>query len=153
MLRGDRDEEKTDITYFMTAKAERGGIVCLSGVGGSGAALDSKGNVVSELVNLSGAKPVGILLNDVVDVDLSRYKLNEYKNEVNVGGKVTILRRGWVVTNKVQGAPTAGAPAYVGQSGLISATNVGSAVVIGEFMSAKDAQGYAKVNINLPATR
>lgn len=151
-LKGDRIEFLSDISYFMNSVAERGGIVSLSGTGGSGAAMDQSANLVAEVANPSGSKPVGVLLQDVVNIDLTRQHLNHFKNEVQKGGKVAVLRQGYVVTNKIQGTPTAGSPAYVGHSGLISATNVGSATVIGEFRSSKDQDGYAKVEVNLPAT-
>jgi hypothetical protein len=155
-LKGDRIEVLSDISYFMNSVAERGGIVSLSGTGGSGAAMDQAANLVAEVANPSGAKPVGILMQDVVNIDLTRQHLNHFKAEVQKGGKVCVLRQGYVVTNKIQGNPTAGSPAYVGHSGLFSTTNVGgasyTAMLVGEFRTSKDQDGYAKVDINLPAT-
>lgn len=151
-LKGDRIEFLSDISYFMNSVAERGGVVSLGGTGGSGAAMDQAANLVAEVANPSGAKPVGILTQDVVSIDLTRQHLNEYKAEVQKGGKVCVLRQGYVVTNKIQGNPAPSTPAYVGHSGLISATNVGNPMVIGEWRSSKDQDGYAKVDINLPAT-
>ena len=51
-------------------------------------------------------------MNDVVNKDLTRTHLNQHKDEVQKGGKVTILRKGYVVTNAVTGTPTAGGAAY-----------------------------------------
>lgn len=151
-LKTDRYEMQTDISFFMTSEATRGGVASLV-TGGSGAAMDQGVALVSYAANPSGVKPVGLLLNDVKNNDLTRVPLNRYKNEVQVGGKVTLLRKGWVVTNNIQGAPVAGGAAYVGQSGNIATSNVSNnATVIGMFLSSKDQDGYAKVEINLPVT-
>jgi len=98
--------------------------------------------------NPSGKVPIGILLNDMVDVDITRHKVNPYKNEVQKGGKVTILRKGWVITDMIHstGTPGAGSGLYLADSGLFStstralALNSG-ATPIGKFLSAKDSNG------------
>ena len=51
-------------------------------------------------------------MNDVVNKDLTRTHLNQYKDEVQKGGKVTVMTRGWVVTSNVTGSPTPGQVAY-----------------------------------------
>jgi len=117
-LKADRLEFQTDISFFMNEVAERGGVACYDSTSGSGAAMDQGAALVTYQANPSGKVPVGILMNDMVNVDLTRQILNPYKNEVQKGSKVTLLRKGWVVTNKVQGTPTAGARVYVGQSGI-----------------------------------
>lgn len=155
-LKGDRNEVQTDITYFMNEVAERGGVVCLS-TGGSGAAMDQGQALVTYAATASGKVPMGILLNDVVNIDLTRQKLNPYKNEVQKGSKVTILRKGWVVTNRIQGsAPTAGQSAFPAHSGNLAGSNLVSSPnnlpVVGTWMSNVDQDGYAKVEINLPAS-
>lgn len=150
-LKPDRYEMQTDISFFMNEVAERGGVATLV-TGGSGAAMDQSQALVSYAVNASGKAPIGVLLNDMVNVDLTRYKLNKYKNEVQKGGKVTLLRKGYVVTNMVQGTPTAGGKVYPGQSGNFATTDVDTGgTVIGSFLSSKDQDGYAKVEVNLPA--
>ncbi len=155
-LKADRYEESTDISYFMTAATgDRGGVVCLDLLSASGAALDQGDNTVSYQAAASTDVPVGILLNDVVNKDLTRTHLNQYKDEVQLGGKVTVLTRGWVVTNKVTGAPAAGDLAYasetIGEISTVAANAEASGnLAIGRFMSAKDADGYAKVYVNLP---
>ena len=155
-LKADRYEESTDISYFMTAATgDRGGVVCLDLLSASGAALDQGDNTVSYQAAAATDVPVGILLNDVVNKDLTRTHLNQYKDEVQLGGKVTVLTRGWVVTNKVTGTPAAGDLAYASETiGEISSeaadAQASGNLAIGRFMSAKDADGYAKVYVNLP---
>lgn len=158
-LKSDRYEESTDISFFYTAgTATRGGVVCLDLLSASGAAMDQGDNTVSYQQATSTDVPVGILLNDVVDKDLTRTHLNQYKDEVQKGGKVTVLTRGWVVTNMINGTPTPGAVAYAsdsaGTAGYLttSAANAAASgnLAVGRFMSRKDADGYAKVYVNLP---
>lgn len=148
-LKPDRIELLTDVSFFMNTTAERGGVVSVV-TAGSGVAMDDANAVVEYAAAVSG-KPVGVLLNDVVDLDLTRQHINWYRDEVQKGGKVTLLRQGQVTTNRlVAGAtPSAGVDAYVGASGLIGTSNASNAVKIGQFLSAKDADGYAKVSVNL----
>ena len=155
-LKGDRYELQTDVSFFMNEVAERGGVVVLNNTP-SGAAMDASNNVVTYAADPTGKVPMGVLLNDMVNLDLTRQHINWHKDEIQKGGKVTVLRKGYVLTNKIStsGTPVAGNYAYVADSGLIS-TSVraleldGGAQPIGRFMTAKDADGYAKVEINLP---
>ena len=89
-LKTDRYEFQTDISYFMNEAAERGGMASLS-TGGSGAAMDQGVNLATYASTGSGKVPLGILLNDMVNIDLTRQHLNQYKNEVQKGSKVTLL--------------------------------------------------------------
>ena len=148
-LKPDRIEHKTDISFFMNTTAERGGVVSVV-TAGSGVSMDDANAVVSYRATVSGAKPVGLLLNDVVDLDLTRQHINWYRDEMQVGGKVTLLRQGQVTTNMIvsDATPSAGDDAYVGVSGLIGTSSTNS-VKVGQFLSAKDADGYAKVSVNL----
>jgi hypothetical protein len=172
-LKGDRKiTDGVDISFFMNQVAERGVAVILS-TAGSGAAMDDGAALATKptVAHGSGQYPLGILLCDVVSGDLTRTHLNQYKNEVQVGGKVEILRRGTIVTNMVEGTPTAGQTVYIGTSttsGTISGVSAGAteplAIVgaasgqqqstayckpLGTFLSSKDSDGYAKVDINL----
>ena len=146
-LKPDRIELLTDVSFFMNSTAERGGVACVS-TGGSGISMDDANAVVAYAATVSGSKPVGVLLNDVVNIDLTRQHINWHKDEVQLGGKVTLLRNGQVTTNRVTGSPAAGVDAYVGVSGLIGTSSTNS-VKIGQFLSAVDADGYAKVSVNL----
>lgn len=148
-LKPDRIELMTDVSFFMNTTAERGGVVSVV-TAGSGVSMDDASAVVAYAATVSGSKPVGVLLNDVVDLDLTRQHINWYRDEVQKGGKVTVLRQGQVTTDRiVSGAnPSAGDDAYVGVSGLIGTSSTNS-VKIGQFLSSTDADGYAKVSVNL----
>lgn len=150
-LKPDRVEVLTDISFFMNTTAERGGVASVvTATSGVGVSMDDANAVVAYAAVASGAKPVGILMNDVVNLDLTRQHINWHKDEVQVGGKVTLLRQGQVTTNQLVAGttPSAGADAYVGASGLIGTSST-NAVKIGQFLSAKDSDGYAKVSVNL----
>jgi hypothetical protein len=151
-LKSDRIELLTDISFFMNTTAERGGIagIAVAGTAGSGVSMDDANAVVAYVAAVSGTRPIGVLLNDVVNLDLTRQHINWHKDEVQVGGKVTLLRIGQVTTDRLVGGitPTAGTPAYVGANGLIGTSSTNS-VQIGTFLSGKDADGYAKVSVNI----
>jgi hypothetical protein len=149
-LKPDRIELLTDVSFFMSTTGTRGGVVSISTAStGVGVAMDDADAVVAYASNPSGAYPVGVLLNDVVDLDLTRQHINWHKDEVQKGGKVTILRNGQFTTSNINGNPAAGQTAYVHSGGNISATQVTGAVAVGQFLSAKDSDGYAKVSINV----
>ncbi len=153
-LKSDRYELQTDISFFYNeGTATRGGVV-VHDTAGSGAAMDQGVNLVKYAVVTGANVPVGILLNDVVNKDLTRTHLNQHKDEVQKGGKVTVLRKGYVVTNNITGTPSAGDPAFACHvnSGNIRKDSPGSSGVlqIGRFVSTKDEDGYAKVEVNLP---
>ena len=152
-LKPDRDPVQTDISFFCNQTASRGGIVCFS-TAGSGVAMDQAAAAVQYKTSASGGKPVGILLNDVVNLDLTRQKANVHKDEVQLGSKVTIMTKGWVVTDYLTSGITvsAGDTAYMAAEGRITNVNAGAVAtpVVGAFLSTKDEDGFAKVSVNLP---
>ena len=155
-LKADRNELDVDISFFMNETAEKGQIVSYS-TAGSGAAMDQAGALATVAAATGSVIPIGVLLNDVVDIDLTRQHINWHKDEVQKGGKVSILKKGYIVTDQVAltGSYVAGALAFMDDddTGLIvNAAHVddGEYTAIGRFMSDKDEDGYYKVEINLP---
>jgi len=153
-LKADRNELDVDISFFMNETAEKGQVVSIQ-TAGSGAAMDQAG----ALVRIHGADgstiPVGVLLNDVVDIDLTRQHINWHKDEVQKGGKVAILKKGYVVTDQIEGTPTAGALAFMddadtGKFAVAASIDDTEYTAVGRFMSVKDEDGYCKVEVNLP---
>ena len=156
-LKADRHELQTDISFFYNTGSvgvARGGVVVHDTTAGSGAAMDQGVNKVKYDTVTAASRPVGILLNDVVNKDLTRTHLNQHKDEVQLGGKVTLLRKGWVVTNLISDTPSAGDVAYACHvtAGNIRTDSPGSSGVlaIGRFLSSQDEDDYAKVEVNLP---
>jgi hypothetical protein len=113
------------------------------------------------VLNGSGEVLAGILLCDVVSGDLTKTHLNAQRDEVQVGSKVTLLRRGWIVTNMISGAVTKGHGAYAaGADGTGTLQSVAPATYgawtvtaavprVGVWLSTKDSDGYAKLEVNL----
>ena len=156
-LKTDRSALHTDISFFMNEAATRGGVVALS-TASSGAAMDAGGALVTYAASPSGKVAMGMLMNDMVSIDLTRQHLNQHKDEVQKGGKVTLLQRGWVVTSNLEGTdPNGGDLAYLAHSGNLASSNIGGTdsaekMVVGRFLSDVDEDGYAKVFIDLPNT-
>ncbi len=155
---GDYDDQ-SGITYGGT----RGGVVVSTGATPSGAALDQTVNGAWYIGAPSGETPIGMLMNDVVAVDLTRQILNPYKSEAQVGDKVSIMRKGWAVTSSVDtttGTVVVGGACYLGPSGNLSAdsgglwgSGIGGAEpkhpLVGKWLSGADEDGYYKVYIDL----
>ena len=161
-----------DISFFVDVTVSKGELLCLN-TGGSGVALGD-GNAVaykypfgatgaghaSLATGLPGnLVPLGISFTDVVNYDLTKQPINWHKDEVQVGSKVRILRIGWCVTDKVFPGLTirAGENCYAGVSGYVTnvesvlyGTNGANVAKIGQFLSSKNADGFAKVAVNLP---
>jgi thiamine pyrophosphokinase len=156
-LKPDRDLARTDVSFFMNEVAERGGVAVLS-TGGSGAAMDQSAALVTYAAEPSGKMPLGIVLGDMVNYDLTKRHLDDYKYETQKGGKMALLKQGYVVTNNIEGSTTslAGKPAYIAHSGNVAQSNIVAddtgGQIVGTFLSNVDEDGYAKVEVNLPRT-
>jgi hypothetical protein len=155
-LKPDRAIVLEDISYFVNnivgTRMERGGIVCASGTPGSGSAMDSSAQTVEYHATSSGRVAVGLLMIDFVNVDQSRQILNPYIEESQIGTKALLLKKGWVVTNMiVSGQATGSMPtdAYASTNGNLTAVSGGGLPLVGKFMSRIDAEGYAKVHIDI----
>ena len=157
-LKPHREELNTDISYFYrSGDVTRGGILSLDNQNASGTALDNAYNRVKYQTAGSGVVPVGLLLNDVVNKNLTRTHMNDYRDEVPLHGKVTVLRDGWVVTNNITGDPNPGDTAYLDSTtpgNVASAADSGhggdSKYKVGRFDTAKDVDGYARLYVSLP---
>jgi hypothetical protein len=145
----------------MDTTCEKGEILSIS-TAGSGAALDHTLNVATKATTAtlqnnqlaSGARPLGLVTFDVVNIDLTKYSLNAQKAEVQVGTKVNIVNDGRFVTNRLHPAatPVAGNIAYLAISGLLHSAGdgVSGAIPVGRWLSTKDGDGFADVEILLP---
>jgi hypothetical protein len=151
-LKGDRHILYDDIRWFCADATERGVILVHSGSGASGVSLDDTLNLVTlpGTGSVSGLVLAGFLLNDFVDIDETRFHMNNHKDEQRVGSKAHLLKKGWVFTNKLVSGntPSAGLPAYLGASGNVSTTSTNAARV-GTFKGRKDGDGYVLVEIDI----
>lgn len=153
-LKGDRVVIETDITLTCETATERG-VVLVHKTAGSGIGLGASAGKADFVASASGQKVAGLLLNDVVSIDETRYHRNFHKDEMKVGERCTLLKKGRVTTNKIVGTPTVDDIAYLTSSGQLTPTisSTGGLVAtpkVGKFASGKDADGYAAVDINLP---
>lgn len=146
----DRRELDTRIDYYMNEEASRGGVVVIS-TGASGVAMDNASSLCTYASNPSGKVVLGFLMCDVVDKDLTKTHLNYNKEEVQKGQKVTILTKGFVVTDNLvpSTTPLAGSGAYLGPSGLLTPLQTAATPSVGRFETSKDEDGFVKVSINL----
>lgn len=158
-LKPDREyNEVTDITNFWSTSqtsAEKGGIASIS-TAGSGAALGVNStddpNVVLYAADPSGAIAKGVLIQTVAAaMSTTRDFPNYESDEIRPGDKCTLVKKGFVVTNMIPAAvtPTAGAAAYLAASGYISSTQATGAPQVGRFETTKDANGYARISIDI----
>lgn len=153
-LKGDRQIFRDAIDFFSSGTGEKGYVAVLgiSPSGGMGAVLDDADGFVYVPTGASGTVPIGVLLQDVVNKDLTQTHLNFHKEEVQTGGKVTLLMEGWCYTNAVTGTPKAGDKAYLANGGIFSTTftNVSATPPLGVFKGKKDSDGYIAVYVDLP---
>lgn len=152
-LKADRQIDSVELGFFINETAD-GGEVLSHSTTGSGIAMDPSVNLVTAKANSSGGVPVGMLLQEVVNNDLTRVPNNWHKDQANVGDKVTLVRKGWLVTNKLTGTITAG-DAVLSSSGTLASKatdgthNEVANPTVGRFVSVADEAGYAKVYIDL----
>lgn len=153
-LRGNRHVEATDISCILNDVAAPGVTLCWS-TAGSGVALGDDAGYTTLASDPSGLKVHGVLLQNFVNIDQTTRHRNFHKDEQVIGEKANVLRRGWVVTDKVTGTPTKGDKAYLTTNGVVTPTisTTGGLVatpLVGEFGGLKDENGFIKLHVNLP---
>ena len=155
-LEPDRHEDPfhQDISFYMDEVAERGGIAVLLTAGSGGGwktPMGDTNNVVTYAADPVGKKPMGILMNDMVAVnEVTGYtRMYGQRDEMPVGAKCRLLRKGWVTTNRILGTPVGGEAAYVAASGYITPTAASGLAQLGSFMGSKNEFGYARVAVDV----
>jgi hypothetical protein len=148
-LKGEREVLATNIYFTATAGKDMArGLVLVAGTAG-------KADVMTlPIVGAPAHKPVGLLMDDVEDLDFTTRPQVFVRNVVPRGSEISLLTKGRVKTNQFTGTPAAGEKAYLvvgstqADSGKV--TNVvGSGLVVGHFESAKDADGYARLWVDI----
>ena len=144
---------ETTMQYVLNRAGEPGTVVVASGTAGL---VDIKGGDAAE-VGASGTWPVGVLLNTRESFNYAKeWERTQYDTD-DIGTVVTLLRRGEIDTNLVVAnggvAIAPGQPAYLAPNGNIGNANLSASGTeeqrIGQFMEAVDADGYARVRIEL----
>ena len=147
-------------SYVMNETGSQGRVVVhnITGQSGTGGIMDDSDSIVKlpDVVYTSGEDVAGVLLTEVVNYDLTRQHSNQYQRQQQVGGKVDLLKQGTIVTNDIAAGvtPGPGDRAYgtlFGKFTTLSDTLADQAGVsikpVGTFRSAKDTDGYCKIDI------
>jgi len=157
-LKPDRDYNVvTDISHNWSEldaqnTQEKGGVAS-SESAGSGVGLGQADQVVQYAADPANQIPMGVLLQDVnPPLSTERDYINLHNMEVRPGDPVTLVRKGWVVTDQIIGsAPSAGDTAYLAASGNISTASGAGGVnpVVGRFETTQDSDGFARVYMDI----
>ena len=135
----ERFENDIDIRWFVTETTQRGTVMGAS----------KKDNLAVPYHKGTGDAPLGVLLNDVVNMDLSRQRLNAYSGEVQQGGKVQILRRGQIMVKMAKSLRMPyGQPIYVDRKNG-SMTWKKNGPRIGTLARNQDSDGWCSVSIEI----
>lgn len=144
---------ETTIQYVLNRAAEPGTLVVASGTAGL---VDIAGGTAIEL-GASGVNPIGVLLNTREEFNYAKELERVQYDTDDIGTVVALLRRGELDTNLLEengGVNIApGQPAYLAGDGRIGNANLavdgGEQQRVGQWMTAVDSDGFARVRIEL----
>lgn len=150
-LRGLSHRHETTMQYVLDRAAEPGTVCVASGVAGK---VDV---VAADQIGASGIYPMGVLLNTREEFNYAKELERVQYDTDDIGTVVTLLRRGELNTNLVVangGTIVPGTPAFLAPDGQIGNADLspdgdGHSQRVGQFMSAVDSDGYARVRIEL----
>lgn len=113
-----------------------------------GMSLTDVENIYSYALSADGSPASGLTagIGDPLKIRVHR---NYQKTTQVVGENVAILTDGFVWTNRVNGTPAAGDPAYLGPLSNLQNTQVNSLPQVGKFDTSLDTDGYAKVTVKI----
>ena len=119
----------SEIYMFCDQKMSRGAVVSIIGDGCVGRQQKDK-------------IPLGVSLNDVVDIDCTRAPINYHSDCTTLGGKISVMNRG-TITTSVPSEVKAGDVALA-YDGVI---NNKTGIPVGIFLTSSDEDGFAKVTL------
>jgi hypothetical protein len=141
----NRQVFQTTIRYAVNEAAARGGILCTSATAGAATYLTSPTG--------AGVQPIGILLDDVEDLNFDRHPEYLQREVIDIGGVVGIANKGEFQTDLVVGTPAQGNAAYLHPSGYVGPVQltdgIDPAPRVGTFRTGLDANGFATVLVDL----
>jgi hypothetical protein len=147
---------ETTMQYILDRAAEPGTVVVASGTAGKVAIVS---DVELAAGDGSGIYPIGVLLNTRESFNYAKELERVQYDTDDIGTVVTLLRRGEIDTNMILAnggvAIAPGQPAYLAQDGKIGNANLAPSGAlsdhqrVGQFMTAADSAGFAKVRIEL----
>lgn len=140
----NRQVFQTTIKYAVNEVAERGGIM---------SAAATAGEVTYTVSPTGGALPIGMLLDDVEDLNFDRHPEYLQREVVDVGSTVGLVNKGEMETDQIVGTPAQGQPAYLHPGGTIGPVQLtdglNPAPRVGTFRTALDANGFSEVLVDL----
>lgn len=139
----------SNIDYALNAVAERGVIVSII----PGTTADGEVTVAAVATGVN-QMPMGVLLDDVEDMNFDRHPEYRQRNVVDVGSVIGIAPECEVWTDQYTGStPIAGRKAYLGTNGSVTMTQATDgnnlAPLVGKFLSVPNANGFVKVAIRV----
>ncbi len=137
MLKPKRMIRKTSCEFFCKEACCKGTVV--------GIEPDTDYDIVAPL-HLLKNRPFGIIMNDVVDLDLTRQHINFYGDEVPHGGKVVVFRSGELLILMKQGYKVKrDTDIYVNPKTGLLTTKV-TDYKVGLSLSNQDSDGYVYID-------
>ena len=102
---------------------------------------------------LADTVPAGLIMQEVIEFDNTRSSqdMSDFE-KVMAGSKLAVYSKGWCVTRCISSlahASLAGKPAYYDANGYF--TTVSGSPCVGTFQSERDADGFARVYVDVPA--
>ena len=149
-LAPSRQQQHTLVRFALNQVSERG-VICsiLPGTTAAGEVT------VSAAPTGVGLRAVGVLLDDVEDLNFDRHGEYRQRNVVDVGSVIGLANEGDFETDQITGAtPLAGQTAYLGANGSLTTTQADDglgnvAPELGYFLSGPNANGFAAVHLDL----
>lgn len=148
-LSPNRQVFQTNVDFALNEVAERG-VLC-SIIPGT----TSAGEVTASATPTGvGVQVIGMLLGDIESLNFDRHPEYLHRDVRDVGSVVSLCQEGELKTDQLTGTPSAGDAAYLGANGTVSTTQLSDglgnmAPLVGKFLSATDANGFAKVRIDV----
>lgn len=149
-LAPSRQDHHQLVRYALNQVSERGVIVTM--LPGTTAAGEV---TVSAAATGVALRAVGVLLDDVEDMNYDRHGEYLQRNVSDVGSVVGISNHGDFETDQLSGpTPVQGQPAYLGANGTLTTAQADDglgnvAPLCGWFLSGPNANGFAAVHIDL----
>ncbi|TFH25873.1 hypothetical protein E4G67_00265 [Candidatus Bathyarchaeota archaeon] len=149
-LAPSRQDHHQLVRYALNQVAERG-VICTM-LPGTTAAGEVTVSVAPTGV---GLRAVGMLLDDVEDLNYDRHGEYRQRNVVDVGSVVGLSNEGDFETDQLTGpTPVQGQAAFLGANGSLTTVQASDglgnvAPALGYFLGAPNANGFAPVHIDL----
>lgn len=148
-LSPSRQVWQTNVDFALNEVAERG-VVCTIVPG-----TTSAGEVTASATPTGvGVQAIGVLLDDVEDLNYDRHPEYRQRNVVDVGSVVGLAHEAELLTDQVTGSPVAGNDAFLNVNGTVGPTQLqdglgNNAPQVGKFLSSPDANGFVKLRVDL----